>query len=202
VNKALAGIRDSLEFLKTDFPSDLYNGRFVPKEDSKAAALRYEFFAWLRTQDRRYTARLEAHMKRDLVARALFSPRKTITSDMMERGIAWARHQLEIRQALWPEDAGNPVEQIERKVIEVLRKRLEKVLRENPGLDRRAALQAAGLSDRDLIKACHIERENSGGREAYYRAIKALTYGSREITVVGKNRNNLPIYGLNELSPN
>jgi hypothetical protein len=194
VTKALTKIRASLEFLKTDLCNSC--GRFVPREAPEAAALRYEFFAWLQAQDRRYTGRLEAHMKRDLIARALFSHDNKITSTMMDRGIAWARHQLEIRQVLWPEDAGNPVERMERKILDVLHKRLDKILQDNPDLDTHKATVAAGLSDRDLTKLCNVDREGSGGRETYRRAINALSLGSREIERVGKNRKGSAIWGL------
>ena len=195
VTEALAKIRGSLEILKTDL-SRGWGGRFVPKEDPKAAAQRHEFFAWLQAQDRRYTGRLEAHMKRDLIARALFFSDNTITSTMMDRGIAWARHQLEIRQVLWPEDAGNPVERMERKILDVLHKRLEKVLKDHPDLNIHTATIVAGLSDRDLTKLCNVDREGSGGRETYRRAINALSLGSREIERVGKNRKGSAIWGL------
>ncbi len=83
-------------------------------------------------------------MKRDLLARALFSPSKVIDAAMMDRSIAWCNHQLELRALLWPEDAGTPVERMERKILDVLTKRLDKVLHEHPGITKETAVEPAG----------------------------------------------------------
>lgn len=104
---------------------------------------------------------------------------RRITVGNTERAIAWTRHQLELRKLLWPEDAGSPVERMERKILDALRKHPPQ-------------------SDRGLIQLCNVNREGSGGREVYHRAIKALTHGSREIREVGKTRKGSRIWGLVE----
>jgi hypothetical protein len=174
---AVARIRERLE----DLPQRATGGkgRFIPQEDESAYEHRLEFFKWLDEQDRKFTGEMMAHFKRDLLLRAVFSASQRITSDKTDRTIAWAQHQLDLRRLLWPGDAGSPVERMERRIVEVLR-------RHGP------------LSDRQLVQYCNVNREGSGGREAYRRALNALAYGSREVCQVAKTARGSPIWGPTE----
>ena len=172
-DRILKDIRTCLALLNTDGAQK----QFVPVEDADAKTRRLEFFKYLDTQDPRYTPRLKAHMKRDLMLRALFSADKRIDLQKTNRSIQWAQNQLECRTLLWPEDAGGLVERMERRIIATLTKH-------------------PVLSDRELVKHCNVNRPGSGGREVYKRAIGALLYGSREIQVMGQTRKGVPMYGL------
>jgi hypothetical protein len=100
----------------------------------------------------------------------------TITAEMMRRSIEWCRNQLDNRLALFPEDAGSPTEIMERTVIKTLK----------------AKGQA---SERELKRACHVDRAGSGGYEVFNRALRSLAVG-HEVKPIGKTRKGLPIYAL------
>ncbi len=156
--------------------------RVVASEDADAKALRLEFYAWLDTQDARYTPRLKDHLKRDVLLRAVFGKSlrvpcgNVITAEMMRRSIEWCRNQLDNRTALFPEDAGSPAEIMERCILRVLTAK-------------------ATASERELKRACHVSRAGSGGHEIFNRAIRSLLLG-HEIKVVDKTRKSVPIYAL------
>jgi Bifunctional DNA primase/polymerase, N-terminal/Primase C terminal 1 (PriCT-1) len=159
-----------------------HDGRVVPAESDEAQKMRLEFFKWLDLQDSRYTPRLKDHLKRDALLRATFSGSApvegmfsgTITAEMMRRSIDWCRNQLENRIALFPEDAGSAVEIMERQIL----KRLA---------------DGKQASERDLKRACHVERAGSGGFEVFNRAVRSLMF-SHEIRVVGKTRKGMSVY--------
>jgi hypothetical protein len=113
--------------------------------------MRFEFGEWLGKQDRKFTPRIMAHMKRDVLIRALFSPEPQVTIHMMERSITWAKRQLELRQLIWPEDAATPSEGMERRILEVLKKNLARVLEHHAEKDDLSARIEAGLTDRELF---------------------------------------------------
>jgi hypothetical protein len=154
------------------------DGPLVLIEDPDATEARVAFTKFLEADPalRKYTSRLVFHTKRDALLRGLFSKERRITKEHMERAIIWGKHQLELRRLLWPPDAGSPVEIVERKIMDALRK-------------------YGTLSDRGLAKACHLERPRSGGYEVYNRAMRALLY-SHQIEIVGRTRKNKPAYGL------
>jgi putative DNA primase/helicase len=158
----------------------LLQGRFVPSEDEEARRRRLEFFSWLDAQESKFTSELKAHFKRDLLVRVVFSEDQRITAGQVDRSIAWTQHQLELRRLLWPEDAGLPVERMERKILAVLRK------------------HGGPLPDRVLAQLCNVNREGSGGREVYGRALRALVYGSHEVVKVGETRKGAPVWALAE----
>jgi hypothetical protein len=119
---------------------------------------------------------LEAHFKRDLLTRALFSSDMSIDERKTQKSIAWTLHQLEVRKELWPEDAGGPVERLEKKIVKALKVK--------------GTLSLTSLKD-----LCHLYRPGSGGHEAFNRAVQALTR-SQEITVIGKTRKGSLLYTL------
>lgn len=150
-------------------------GRVIPSEDPESKSLRLEFGEWLDKQDARFTPRLKDHLKRDVLLRALFSKSIVIDAEMMRRSIAWCKNQLENRIALFPEDAGSAVEIMERGILRVI--------------------QTKGrASERELQRACHVDRAGCGGHEAFNRARNSLVLG-HEIRVIDKTRKGLPVYG-------
>jgi hypothetical protein len=171
ITKVLAALEccaDTLTHLKD---------RLVPEESDEAKELRWEFFDRLRSkEDPRYSPELEAHFKRDLLMRVLFSADTRIDAMRTRKSISWTMHQLEVRKELWPEDAGGPVERMEQKIVKAL-----------TGKGR--------LSIARLIDFCHVSRGGSGGREAFNRAMKALTL-SQELRVIGKTQRGAPVYAL------
>lgn len=175
----VAGIRACLDRLPARVFGDVHacQARLVPREDPLARDERYQFYKWLAAQDPRFTGELTTHCKRDLLLRATFSGAGVITRDLLHRSIAWTSHQLELRQLLWPEDSGGPVERMERKIVDVLRK-------------------YGPQSDRALIQRCNVAREGSGGREVYSRALRALTCGTHEVVRVGLTSRGRPVWGL------
>lgn len=155
---------------------------FIPPEDRDAKQTRLEFFRWLRQEDQHFAAELEAHFKRDLLLRVIFSgatdkSQLHIDLDKTQRSIAWTKHQLILRERLWPDDAGTPVEIMSKKIVEWLKKHSEP------------------QSDRQLRQGCNIGRLGSGGPEVYNRAIRALV-GSHTIGPVSKTQKGYPKYGL------
>jgi len=151
--------------------------RFIPEESRAARDLRYDFFEHLRAkEDPRYTPELEAHFKRDLLMRTLFSGDTRIDAVHVQKSIVWTLHQLELRNELWPVDAGGPVERAEQRIVKVL--------------------GAKGtLSLTRLIDFCNVKRGGSGGFEAFNRALRALTQ-SQVLRVVAKSQRGSPIYAL------
>ena len=126
-----------------------------------------------------YTSRLDSYFKRDILLRALFSEDgNTITGDMLERSIAWASHQLYLRQQLWPVDKGNLVERMEQGIIRALKKN-------------------ETLSKSALQSACNVFRAGSGGMDTFNRAWAALTRGNA-VKVLGKTHKGTEVYGLEE----
>jgi putative DNA primase/helicase len=149
--------------------------RLVPKELEEARELRWEFFQHLRNGDARYTPELEAHFKRDLLMRVLFSKDTQIDAARTRQSIAWAMHQLDVRNELWPEDAGGPIERMERCIVK--------------------ALVRGSLTITRLRDFCNVNRPGSGGHEVFNRALRALTL-SRGVEVVGKSQRGTPVYAM------
>jgi hypothetical protein len=148
--------------------------RFIPEETEGARKMRLDFFQSLNLEDERYTPELEAHFKRDLLMRTIFSDDQVIDEIRTGKSILWTRHQLEVRKLLWPEEAGSLVEMMELKLLKSLSDR--------------------DLSSIQLIRTCNVNRPGSGGRDVFNRAIKGLLIN--DIHVSGKTRKGGNIYGL------
>ena len=157
--------------------TEILNGesRYVPTETADARQLRFDFSKWLDTQDARLTPRLKDHLKRDALLRAVLGG-GTITVEMMRRSIEWCKNQLDNRLALFPEDTGSPTEIMERIVIKTLKTKER-------------------ASERELKRACHVNRAGSGGHEVFNRALRSLRF-SHEIKVAGTTRSGTPLYEL------
>jgi len=166
-------IEDCVDVMKQT--AEREGGRWIPKEDDAARTLRLEFFEWIKTQDPRLTPELMSHLKRDLIQRALFSESFNITTAKVERSIAWCKHQLALREALWPQDGGDNVEQMTHRILK--------------------ALDCRTLSVTRLMDYCHTKRLGSGGPEAFNRALRSLL-ATQQIRQVGKNRKNQAVYTL------
>ena len=135
----------------------------------------FQFQKWLMEQKKAlekestesgHCMRLEAHFKRDLLIRAAFSPGELpprITKDMVERSVAWAKHELMLRTTLWPIDMGTDVSMCERRILNAIRKQ---------GPLTKAGVQKFSNADK-----------SSGGYEIWNRAWKALLQADR-ITVM------------------
>ena len=131
-NLALKNIRESLQFIyqyNEDHKSEAIP-RFIPIEDEDARIERLEFQKWLNLQKKQieletpgasYASRIESHFKRDLLCRVVFSPDKRITKSLVIKSINWAKHQLILRQALWPIDRGNDIEKAEKRIMKAIR---------------------------------------------------------------------------------
>lgn len=155
----------------------LFDGPLILEEDPEAKEARLAFQRMLADPALlRFSARLEFHTKRDALLRAVFSKERRITKEHMEKTIKWGWHQLELRQLLWPEDAGSVVEIMERKILNVLQK-------------------YGPQSNRDLIRRCNVNRPRSGGHEVFGRALRALVFNS-VIHVVEQTRKLTPVYAL------
>jgi len=123
------------------------------------------------------TSRLESHFKRDLMLRALFQDGPPgITADMVTRSIAWAEHELYLREELWPVDKGNLVERMEQGMRKALKKH-------------------EALTKRQLMDACNAYRAGSGGMETFLRAWKSML-GSGALIVLGKTHKGTEKFGL------
>ena len=132
LNQALKGIRESLQWVYQsceEIKEDAIS-RFIPLEDDDAKAERFEFQKWLNQQKKiieketpgaAYASRIESHFKRDLLLRVIFTYDKRITKELVKKSVAWAKHQLLLRQALWPIDRGNDVEKAEKRIMKAIR---------------------------------------------------------------------------------
>lgn len=161
--------------------------KFIPMEDDAAYKLREDFQKWIFAKRKEhnerhpgmgYLARLEAHFKRDLLLRTLFSDDLTITVDKVQRAIAWAKHQVELREELWPVDKGNIVTRMEMTIIRALEK-------------------WEHLTKNELQKFCNVKRAESGGVGTFNVAWKNILTGD-VVVVVGKTHKGTEKYGLRE----
>jgi hypothetical protein len=130
MNAALKNIEARLHEMK-DFVGGNKGAPFIPEEDDDAKEARNAFQKWLVDEKNRiqadnpdssYAARLESHFKRDLLIRVVFSEQKRITKQLVERSVIWAKHQLMLREELWPVDNGGAVEKFEKRILSAIGK--------------------------------------------------------------------------------
>jgi hypothetical protein len=151
----------------------------VPGIDAAALEPMKEFAHEINGAERPYpdhTGRLLEHAKVDLLMRCLFSGSPTITLEMVERSIAWARYQLRLRLEFWPPDAKDAIAAM----IQVLLRRLRK----------------GSASARDLRKSANVDRD--GTHEVFNRALSAITR-SGQVHIASTNHKGLPVYALAEV---
>ena len=131
VNAAIIGIAESVNWI-VNKKADLKGFAWVPEEDEDAKHARTQFQKWLAGEktriqkdrpDSSYASRLEAHFKRDLLIRVAMTPERRITKTLVEKSWAWTKHQLMLREELWPVDQGGAVEKFEKRIIDAIMKR-------------------------------------------------------------------------------
>jgi hypothetical protein len=155
---------------------------FVPAETDEARRLREEFFGWLYKQNAARIAELDSHFKRDVLVRVVASGAKNITAEHINRAAAWTKHQLALREALYPADHEDPVARACSKMIDLLNK--------NP---------TRTQTDRDFHRYLHLNQRNHPSSEQYMRARKSLL-GTAQIKVFGMNRKGSHLYQLADRS--
>jgi hypothetical protein len=149
--------------------------RYILEETSEATRLRHDVATWIDALDDRYKPRLADHLKRDLILRAVFSPKPIIDTEKVERAKLWIENQYTNRFVLWPEDAGSNLERMENIIINTLEK------------------AGTPLSDNRLATACNARRLGSGGFNTLHAAIIALIR-TDQIKIVGKTRKGRSVY--------
>jgi len=161
--------------------------RYVPVETSEAKQLRMDFQKWLFEKRKEhnerhpglgYMSRIEAHFKRDLLMRTVFSDDTTITADKTQRAIDWAKHELYLREELWPVDRGSVVTRMEATIIRALEKHEH-------------------LTKMELQRFCNVKRSESGGVGTFNMAWKNMMQGGC-VEVVGKTHKGTEKFGLVE----
>jgi hypothetical protein len=165
--------------------------RFVPEESEAAKKIRLDFQKWLFEKRKEhnekhpglgYMSRLESHFKRDLLLRCMFSGDETvlpsITEDMARRSVTWAKHELYLREELWPVDRGSVVTRMEATIIRALEKHEH-------------------LTKMELQRFCNVKRSESGGVGTFNMAWKNLLQGDC-VEVVGRTHKGTEKFGLRE----
>lgn len=131
VNAALLGITEALQWI-VNAKAENEGKPFIPSEDSEAKDARTAFQKWLVAEkiriqkehpDASYASRIESHFKRDLLIRVAFTPERKITKTLVEKSWVWAKHQLMLREAMWPVDMGGAVEKFEKRISTALLKK-------------------------------------------------------------------------------
>lgn len=130
INAVVKSIAESVQWLR-DFVGGNEGKPYVPQEDADALEARKAFQHWLSDEKKRiqqkypdssYGSRMESHFKRDLLVRVLCTPERRITKKLVEKSVAWAKHQLMLREVLWPVDNGGAVEKFEKRIIHAIDK--------------------------------------------------------------------------------
>jgi hypothetical protein len=170
---------------------DPLNWRFIPTESAEAKQIRIDFQKWLFEKRKEhnekhpglgYMSRIEAHFKRDLLMRCVFSGDETIlpeiTAEMAKRSVEWAKHELYLREELWPVDRGSVVTRMEATIIRALEKHEH-------------------LTKIELQKFCNVKRSESGGVGTFNMAWKNMLQGDC-VEVVGRTHKGTEKFGLRE----
>ena len=155
---------------------------FIPKETAGAHALRQEFNKWLETEmavdsefGNHFCGRLDAHFKRDLLLRTIFSEHpEEITEDAVQRSVEWARHELGLRRELWPADEASPVARMCVQIAKAFKKRERN-------------------TKTAIIDFCNVRRD--GKQAEFGQAWKAML-SNGELVIIGKSRKNTDVFAL------
>jgi hypothetical protein len=190
-NEALKGIRETLQWIYQKCEDLKAEGaaipRFILPEDDDAREARMNFQKWLltekkaiekRTPGASYASRIESHFKRDLLIRAVFTPERRITRELTEKSILWAKHQLLLRQALWPIDRGNDVEKFEKRILKSLR---EYGPLSKPGIQKMSGAETG-----------------SGGFNAWNPAWRNIIQSGYVVLMPFKNKKKQEVFGLRD----
>jgi hypothetical protein len=167
-------------------PEDGFVNVLFPDEDPDAKALRLDYTQKLAADIERqqFSDRIMHHMKQDLLLRVLFSSdgNQIITPVQVERSIAWAEYQIACRRKLWQAEGADPIACMNLKIMSVMKKHKN---RQN------------GLSTSELCTLCNVYRD--GSQHLFERAVKALSHGTNDIEIVGRNHKRRNIYALKEV---
>ncbi len=167
--------------------ADPLKWRFIPTETPEAKQLRMNFQKWIFEKRKEhnekhpgagYLSRLESHFKRDLLLRVIFSEDKEITPDKVNRAVSWAKHELYLREELWPVDRGSVVTRMEGAIIRALEKHEH-------------------LTKVELQRFCNVKRSESGGVGTFNMAWKNMLQGD-VVEVVGRTHKGTEKFGLRE----
>jgi bifunctional DNA primase/polymerase-like protein len=184
VNAAVNNIAEALKWL-LQFKGDHNGLPYVAPEDDDAKDARMSFQKWLVAEksriqqdspDASYASRLEAHFKRDLLIRVAFTPERRITKALVEKSWAWARHQLMLREELWPVDQGGAVEKFEKRIVSAI--------------SNKGPLTKAGIQKFSNAANCE------GGYEAWNRAWTNLLRAERVVLHSTKDNKGREKFGL------
>lgn len=155
---------------------------FVPKETAGATALRQEFNKWLDTEmaadaevGDHFCGRLDAHFKRDLLLRTIFSEHPdTISEVSVKKSMEWAKYELSLRRELWPADEASPVARMCVQIARAFKKRERN-------------------TKTAVIDFCNVRRD--GKQAEFGQAWKAML-SNGELVVIGKSRKKTDIFML------
>lgn len=184
VNAAVASIKESVQWLR-NYHGTHEGKRFIPIEDFDAKAARMDFQKWLkaqkdlietRTPGAGFAARLESHFKRDLLIRVAFTPERKITLKLVEKSVAWAKHQLKLRMNIWAVDQGGDVQQAELKIMNNIRER-------------------GPLTKVELQKFTNASK-SAGGFDAWNRAFTNVLRADQLFKMPYKSQRGKEVYGL------
>ena len=177
INAAVEHIQSSIQWLM-NYVGEVNKGKpFIPEETEDAKVVRSAFQVWLNDEKKRVqeenpdsgiASRLESHFKRDLLLRVAFTPERKITKELTERSVIWAKHQLLLREGVYPVDSGNDTEKFEKRIVAAIRKQ---------GPLTKAGVQKFSNADK-----------SSGGYEAWNRAWTSLLKADK--VVVSKHKSN------------
>lgn len=186
VNEAVKKITDTVDWVSNYIAIENKGKPFIPEETEDGKHARIEFQHWLADEKNRiqrehpdasYVSRLEAHFKRDLLLRVIFTPERKITRTLVERSWAWAKRQLMLCEELWPVDLGGAVEKFEKRII--------------ASITRKGPLTKAGVQKFSNAERCE------GGFEAWNKAWRNLLMAERIVVMTlrykGKEK-----FGLND----
>jgi len=156
-----------------------------PDEEPIAKTLRLDYQQKITADQGRhaFADRILHHMKQDLLLRALFSSdgNQIITPAHVERSIAWAEYQIACRRKLWQAEGADPIACMNLKIMSVMNKH-----KNHPN----------GLSDAQLCTLCNVYRD--GTQHIFERAIRALTHGTSDVEIAGRNHLGRKVYALKE----
>jgi hypothetical protein len=186
VNTAVNNIAESLKWL-LQFKGDNNGLAYIAPEDDDAKEARISFQKWLVAEKQRiqadmpdssYASRLEAHFKRDLLLRVAFTPERRITKALVMKSWAWAKHQLMLREELWPVDQGGAIEKCEQRILKAITKQ--------------GPLTKAGVQAFSNASKC------DGGFMAWNLAWRNLLQADKLVTLPIKNNRGKEKFGFDD----
>lgn len=166
---------------------DIRACKIIVRETPEAKQIRLATFEDFDQMDKTFSARLDDIYRREILLAAVFAPtvkggipsggpefmdslptlEATVTPEMAVFAQKFTLYQYQLRQTLWPNDAGSNVERMEIAM-------------------RRHLATRCHQSDRNLMAAANVYRPGSGGTGAYKRAKKAFAGQGMKCTNVNR----------------